>query len=165
MTAVNVSITRIPRLCLPVRKNQNPAVATSREGYRSRLLGALRQKVRRAARQDFAFNLSANRCLCNTVGGRIVRIVEGCAAYRCAVAAARFRAAAMTNLARASLALVLCAVFGGAKSCALVSFFMICPAGQLMANRQRPSSVPDHGYLMAMKPSKHPARDPPSAKE
>jgi hypothetical protein len=25
---VNVSITRIPRLCLPVRKNQNPAVAT-----------------------------------------------------------------------------------------------------------------------------------------
>src|SRR5258706_3257510 len=28
MTAVNVSITQIPRLCLPVRKNQNPAVAT-----------------------------------------------------------------------------------------------------------------------------------------
>ena len=28
MTVVNVSITRIPRLCLPVRKNQNPAVAT-----------------------------------------------------------------------------------------------------------------------------------------
>jgi hypothetical protein len=33
----------------------------------------------------------------------------------------------MTNLAPASLALVLRAVFGGAKSCALVNFFMICP--------------------------------------
>jgi hypothetical protein len=33
----------------------------------------------------------------------------------------------MTNLARAILALVLRAVFGGAKSCALVSLFMICP--------------------------------------
>src|SRR6516165_2962751 len=31
MTAVNVSITRIPRLCLPVRKNQNPAVATNEQ--------------------------------------------------------------------------------------------------------------------------------------
>jgi len=61
------------------------------------------------------------------VGERIGRIVEGCAAYRCAVAAARSRAATMTNLARAILALVLRAVFGGAKSCALVSLFMICP--------------------------------------
>jgi hypothetical protein len=39
----------------------------------------------------------------------------------------------MANLARASLALVLRAVFGGAKSCASVNLFMICPpAGQLM---------------------------------
>jgi len=33
----------------------------------------------------------------------------------------------MTNLARSSLALVLPALFGAAKSCALVKFFMICP--------------------------------------
>jgi hypothetical protein len=71
------------------------------------------------------------------VGGRIGRIVEGCAAYRCALAAAFSRAETMTNLARASLALVLRTVFGGAKSCALVDLFMISPpAGQLMANLQ-----------------------------
>jgi hypothetical protein len=80
-----------------------------------------------APRQDFALNLSAKRCLCNTVGGRIGRIVEGCAAYRCAVTAARSRALTMTNFARSSLALVLRAFFGGAKSCALVNIFMICP--------------------------------------
>jgi hypothetical protein len=78
-------------------------------------------------RQDFALNLSAKRCLCNTVGGRIGRIVEGCAAYRCAVTAARSRALTMTNFARSSLALVLRAFFGGAKSCALVNIFMTCP--------------------------------------
>jgi hypothetical protein len=61
------------------------------------------------------------------VGGRIGRIVEGCAAYRCAVTAARSRALTMTNFARSSLALVLRAFFGGAKSCALVNIFMICP--------------------------------------
>jgi hypothetical protein len=33
----------------------------------------------------------------------------------------------MTNFARSSLVLVLRAFFGGAKSCALVNFFMICP--------------------------------------
>jgi hypothetical protein len=33
----------------------------------------------------------------------------------------------MTNLARASLALILPALFGAAKSCALVKFSMICP--------------------------------------
>jgi hypothetical protein len=39
----------------------------------------------------------------------------------------------MANLARASLALVLRAVFGGAKSCASVNLFMdLPPAGQLM---------------------------------
>src|SRR5262245_61943206 len=81
-----------------------------------------------AARQDFALNLSAKRCLCNTVGGRIGRIVEGCAAaYRCPVTAARSRALTMTNFARSSLALVLRAFFGGAKSCALVNIFMIWP--------------------------------------
>ena len=62
---------------------------------------------RRLPRQDFARNLSAKRRLCNTVGERIGRIVEGCAAYRCAVTAARARAFTMTNFARSSLALVL----------------------------------------------------------
>ena len=74
--------------------------------------------------QDFPLNLPAKRRLCNTVGRRIV---EGCAAYFCAVSAARSRAATTTNLARSSLALVLRANFGGAKSCALVNRFMICP--------------------------------------
>jgi hypothetical protein len=46
--------------------------------------------------------------------------------YRCAVLAARSRAAATTNLACLSLALVLRAIFGG-KSCALVNVFMTCP--------------------------------------
>ena len=87
---------------------------------------------RRLPRQDFARNLSAKRRLCNTVGERIGRIVEGCAAYCCAVPAARSRAATTTNLARSSLASVLRALFGGAKSCAL-----------------RPNSAPDHGHLLA----------------
>jgi hypothetical protein len=78
----------------------------------------------RLPRQDFAPNLSAKRRLCNTVGGRIV---EGCAACCCALSAARSRAATTTNLARSSLALVFRAIFGGAKSCALVNLFMICP--------------------------------------
>jgi hypothetical protein len=56
---------------------------------------------------------------CNTVGGRIGR--------SSAVTAARSRAATMTNFARSSLALVLRALIGGAKSCALVNLFMICP--------------------------------------
>jgi hypothetical protein len=76
------------------------------------------------ARQDFALNLSAKRRLCHTVGGRIGK---GCAAYFCAVSAARSRAATMTNLARASLDLVLRAIFGGAMSCALVNLFMMPP--------------------------------------
>ena len=78
----------------------------------------------RLSRQDFAPNLSAKRRLCNTVGGRIV---EGCAACCCALSAACSRAATTTNLARSSLALVLRAIFGGAKSCALVNLFIICP--------------------------------------
>jgi len=39
----------------------------------------------------------------------------------------------MINLARASLALVLRAIFGGAKNCAIVNVFMICPNGRLVA--------------------------------
>src|SRR5262249_51958089 len=46
---------------------------------------------------------------------------------RCAVTAARSRAATICNLARASRALVLRALFGAPKSCALVNLFMICP--------------------------------------
>jgi hypothetical protein len=91
---------------------------------------ALKRSYRRSWRgfaQDFALNLSAKRCLCNTVGGRIGRIVEGCTAYRFAVTAARSRAATMTNFARSSLVLVLRAFLGGAKSCALVNLFMISP--------------------------------------
>jgi hypothetical protein len=73
--------------------------------------------------QDFALHLWAKRRLCNTVG----RIVKGCAADCCVISAARARAATMTNLARSSRALVLCAIFGAAKSCALVNFFMTPP--------------------------------------
>src|SRR5262249_61321835 len=46
---------------------------------------------------------------------------------RCAVSAARSGVLTMTNFARSSLALVLRAFFGGAKSCAFVNIFMICP--------------------------------------
>jgi hypothetical protein len=72
---------------------------------------------------------------------RIRRIVEG-AAYRCAVTAARFRAATINNLARASLALVLRALFGAPKNCALVNLCMICPHGRLVASRARSKFCP-----------------------
>jgi hypothetical protein len=88
------------------------------------------------------------------VGGRIGRIVEGCAAYRCAVTAARSRALTMTNFARSSLALVLRAVFGGAKSCALVKLFMICPPVGSRQSTMAKFLPLDRGYLMAIKPSK-----------
>ena len=89
------------------------------------VLGPLsRQQESRLPRQNFPLNLPTNRRLCSTVGGRIV---EGWAAHCCAVSAARSRAATMTNLARSSLALVLPALFGAAKSCALVNLCMICP--------------------------------------
>jgi hypothetical protein len=94
--------------------------------------------------QNFPLNFPTNRRLCSTVGGRIV---EG-AAHCCAVSAARSRAATMTNLARSSLALVLTALFGAAKSCALVNLFMICPRWSI-ASRRRPDSASDHGHLMA----------------
>src|SRR5262245_14416024 len=58
---------------------------------------------------------------------RIRGIVEGCAAYRCAITCARSRAATINSLARASLALVLRALFDAPKSCALVNLCMICP--------------------------------------
>src|SRR5262249_40668780 len=45
----------------------------------------------------------------------------------CAVSTARSRAAATTNLARASLALVLRVISGAPNSCALVNLLMICP--------------------------------------
>jgi hypothetical protein len=96
------------------------------------LLGPLRNvrfvsaAPRRPQRQNFAFNLSATRRLCNAVGGCIGR-AKACTAYRCAVTAARSRAATTNDLARASLALVLRALFGAPKSCALVNLFMFCP--------------------------------------
>ena len=94
----------------------------------ARLLGPLSLQQERMDRrlpcQNFPLNLPTNRRLCSTVGGRIV---EGWAAHCRAVSAARSRAATMTNLARSSLALVLPALFGAAKSCALVNLFMICP--------------------------------------
>jgi hypothetical protein len=89
--------------------------------------GEFKLKARRTQCQEFAFNLSAKRRLCNALGTRIARIAKACAAYRCAVTAARFRTATTNNLARASLALVLRALFGAPKSCALVDLFMICP--------------------------------------
>jgi len=75
---------------------------------------------RRLPRQNFPLNLPTNRRLCSTVGGRIV---EGWAAHCSAVSAARSRAATMTNLARSSLALVLHALFGAAKSCRSSIYF------------------------------------------
>jgi hypothetical protein len=92
------------------------------------------------------------------VGGRIGRIVEGCAAYRCAVTAARSRALTMTNFARSSLALVLRAVFGGAKSCALVKLFMICPPVGSRQSTMAKFLPLDRGYLMAIKTQQ--TRDP-----
>src|SRR5262249_21883532 len=94
-------------LALPSARRERPRAA----------LGSITEERmdRRLPRQDFAGNLSAKRRLCNTVGESIGRIVEGCAAYCCAVPAARSRAATTTNLARSSLALVLRALFGGAK--------------------------------------------------
>jgi hypothetical protein len=106
----------------------------------------------RDPRQEFALNLSAKRRLCNTVGGRIGRIVEGCAAYRCAVTAARSRARTMTNFARSSLVLMLRAFFGGAKSCALVNFFMISAPGRLVTSPTTTKILPpDPGLIMALR--------------
>jgi hypothetical protein len=82
-----------------------------------------KRPVRRLPREDFALNLSAKRCLCNTVGRRVI---EGASLW-CAISTARSRALATTNLARSSHSLVLRALFGGAKRSALANIFMICP--------------------------------------
>jgi hypothetical protein len=86
------------------------------------------------------------RRLCNTVGGRFIDGAPRC----CAVCAARSRAAVTTNFARSNQSWVLRALFAGAKSCALVNLFMICP--QMVGwwlSRPRRNSAPDHGHLMA----------------
>ena len=117
------------------RARARPAVAPAREEGPPLL-----------PRQNFPLNLPPNRRLCSTVGGRIV---ERWIVHCCAVSAARARAATMTNLARSSLALVLPALFGAAKSCTLVNLFTICPRLSVVASRQRPDSTSDHGHLMA----------------
>jgi hypothetical protein len=101
---------------------------------------------RRLPRQNFPPNLPTKRRLWSTVGGRIV---EGGAAHCCAVSAARSRAATMTNLARSSLALVLPALFGAAKSRALVNLFMICPRWSAGGEPTTTNSASDDGRLMA----------------
>jgi hypothetical protein len=74
--------------------------------------------------QDFALNLSAKRRLCTTVGGRFIDGTARCCAV---VSTARSRAATMTNFARSNQSWVSRTLFGAAKSCAIVNFFMICP--------------------------------------
>src|SRR5262249_8330624 len=58
----------------------------------------------------------------------------------------------MTNLARSSLALALPALFGAAKSCALVNLFVICPrwsaSGQPTTTRFCFWSRPSHGLFI-----------------
>ena len=105
------------------------AMARSRCKATKLVLGPLSRQQERTdppllPRQNFPLNLPPNRRLCRTVGERIV---EGWTAHCCVASAARSRAATMTNLARSSLALILPALFGAAKSCALVKFSMICP--------------------------------------
>jgi len=72
------------------------------------------------------------------VGRRIGR-AKACAAYRRVVTAARFLAAIISNLARASRTLVLRALFGASKSCALVNLFMGLPpmAGEQPADNDQ----------------------------
>jgi hypothetical protein len=65
--------------------------------------------------------------------GRRIGRAKACAAYRRVVTAARFLAAIISNLARASRTLVLRALFGASKSCALVNLFMdLPPMGELL---------------------------------
>ncbi len=101
-------------------------------------------------RQNLPLNLPTKRRLCSTVGGRIV---DGWVAHRCAVSTARSRTATMTNLARSSLAFVLPALFGAAKSCALVNVFMICPRWPASSQPTTTNSASDHGHLMALAPT------------
>jgi hypothetical protein len=56
----------------------------------------------------------------------------------------------MTNLARASLALVLRVIFGAPKRCALVNLFMICPQWSANGLADHDEILPpDDGHLMA----------------
>ena len=66
-------------------------------------------------------------------------VLKACAAYRRVVTAARFLAAIISNLARASRTLVLRALFGASKSCALVNLFMDLPpmAGEQPADNDQ----------------------------
>lgn len=98
--------------------------ARRRSSCSARCRAGKRGRIPLLPRQNFPLNLPPNRRLCSTVGERIV---EGWTAHCCVASAARSRAATMTNLARSSLALILPALFGAAKSCALVKFSMICP--------------------------------------
>jgi hypothetical protein len=88
-------------------------------------------------RQDFALNLLAKRRLCNTVGAGIGRSVEDCV-----VSDARSRAAATTNLARSSQALV------------LSTLFMICPQWSAWwpADEQIVPPIPRLSYGMIKTP-------------
>lgn len=71
--------------------------------------------------------------------GRRIGRAKACAAYRRIVTAARFLAAIISNLARASRTLVLRALFGASKSCALVNLFMDLPpmAGEQPADNDQ----------------------------
>jgi hypothetical protein len=100
------------------------AMARRRVSCSARCRASKRGWIPLLPRQNFPLNLPPNRRLCSTGGERIV---EGWTAHCCVASAARSRAATMTNLARSSLALILPALFGAAKSCALVKFSMICP--------------------------------------
>src|SRR5262249_29377347 len=92
--------------------------------------------VRHHRARNFPLNLPTNRRLCSTVGGRIA---EG---WTAPVSAARSRAATMTNLARSSLASALPALFGAAKSCALVNLFISAPVvGSWPADNDQDSAV------------------------
>jgi hypothetical protein len=101
--------------------------------------------VRRLPREDFALNLSAKRCLCNTVGGRVIEA----ASRWCAFSTARSRAVVTTNLARSNHSFVLRALFGGAKRSTLVNIFMICPRWPAGDSRPGPNSASNRGHLMA----------------
>jgi hypothetical protein len=113
--------------------------------YASLPLRTHERPVRRSLREDFALNLSAKRCLCNTVGERVS---EGASRW-CAVSIARSRAVAMTNLARSNHSLVLRALFGGAKRSTLVNIFMICPRWPAGESRPGSNSASNRGHLMA----------------
>jgi hypothetical protein len=95
--------------------------------------------------QKLPLNFPTNRRLCSTVG-RIIERRPGC---RRAVFAARSRAATTTNLARSSQSLALSALFGAAKSCALLNVFMMCPRCLIQYPAATRIFTADRGGLMA----------------